>query len=335
MGLPLIRFICLPDINRPIGGVKQLYRHCEHLVSLGFDACVVTENSNFRPSWFSSTASTVSLKECFSSALINCSNTILVIPETYVNVNLSSFYGFDLSEYPRVIFNQNAYYTFGPSRPDNYSLISQFYDSPKVLQIFSVSRDSEDFLLDHIGIPDRMHTRIVNAIEPIFSASSQKKKLITWMPRKNSDHSQAVVIGLQRQSSTLPPGWQLQALHELTHQQVADALNESSLFLSFGHPEGFGLPIAEAMAAGNWVVGYSGGGGKELFEFGASHDVSFGDWSGFTTAIKRCMQLCHINPRAFSSRAHLQSLAVKSLYSLQVERDTINNAWNNVLANFK
>ena len=31
-----------------------------------------------------------------------------------------------------------------------------------------------------------------------------------------------------------------------------------------GHPEGFGLPIAEAMAAGCWVV-YSGGGGQELF----------------------------------------------------------------------
>ena len=46
------------------------------------------------------------------------------------------------------------------------------------------------------------------------------------------------------------------------------------IFLSFGHPEGFGLPITEAMASGYWVIGYHGGGGRELFRFGASDSVT-------------------------------------------------------------
>ena len=38
-----IRVLCLPDIDKAIGGVKQLYRHVEHLVALGWDAAMITE----------------------------------------------------------------------------------------------------------------------------------------------------------------------------------------------------------------------------------------------------------------------------------------------------
>ena len=61
---PKVRVLCLPDVDRAIGGVKQLYRHVEHLVALGWDAAMVTENSGFRPSWFTSTAPSFSFDEC-------------------------------------------------------------------------------------------------------------------------------------------------------------------------------------------------------------------------------------------------------------------------------
>ena len=51
---PRVRVLCLPDIDRAIGGVKQLYRHVEHLVALGWDAAIVTQEEGFRPSWFDS-----------------------------------------------------------------------------------------------------------------------------------------------------------------------------------------------------------------------------------------------------------------------------------------
>ena len=70
---------------------------------------------------------------------------------------------------------------------------------------------------------------------------------------------------------------------------VAERLNAARLVSGLGHPEGFGLPIAEAMAAGCWVVGYSGGGGRELFRFGASEEVAFGDWPAFVAAVQRAL----------------------------------------------
>jgi hypothetical protein len=41
------------------------------------------------------------------------------------------------------------------------------------------------------------------------------------------------------------------AIYGLSKQQVATALQRSLVFLAFGHPEGFGLPLAEAAASGD------------------------------------------------------------------------------------
>ena len=50
----------------------------------------------------------------------------------------------------------------------------------------------------------------------------------------------------------------------MQHEEVACALQDSLLFLSCGHPEGFGLPLAEAIACGCLVVGYHGLGRPRL-----------------------------------------------------------------------
>ena len=105
------------------------------------------------------------------------------------------------------------------------------------------------------------------------------------MPRKNPDHVNAILQGISRSNTHYSNGWSGRPLQKLSHSEVADSLNHARIFLSFGHPEGFGLPIAEAMASGCWVVGYSGGGGRELFGFGASTEVTFGDWSSFVLAV--------------------------------------------------
>ena len=50
----------------------------------------------------------------------------------------------------------------------------------------------------------------------------------------------------------------------MQHEEVALALQEALLFLSCGHPEGFGLPLAEAIACGCLVVGYHGLAGRDF-----------------------------------------------------------------------
>ena len=49
----------------------------------------------------------------------------------------------------------------------------------------------------------------------------------------------------------------------MQHEEVAGALQDLDI-LSCGHPEGFGLPLAEAIACGCLVVGYHGLAGRDF-----------------------------------------------------------------------
>lgn len=331
---PLVRVLCLPDVDRPIGGVKQLYRHVEHLVKIGWDAAIVTHHSGYRPSWFQSFAPTISLRDASNLGQFNRNTCVLVVPETYVGATLENFWGIDLSSLARVVFNQNAYYTYGSNLKNPLDSLHSFYDHPNVLQVLSVSEDTHQFLNHNLGIPDHRLSRIVNAVESIFKPDCPKKNKIHWMPRKNADHVQAVLLGMQRCNLRHSQGWHAEPLQNLTHQTVAGFLNEAKIFLSFGHPEGFGLPIAEAMAAGCWVVGYSGFGGDELFRYGASHKVSFGNWRGFLEGIQDALDNFAFNPKEAKMRTQRQALAIRSLYSLEQEFKSIATSWECIAKSF-
>lgn len=330
-----VRVLCLPDLDRPIGGVKQLHRHVEHLVALGWDAAMLCEAPGFRPSWFASTAPSLSLAESHAGGELDPEQCVLLLPETYVGADLSNFRGLDLSGLARVVFNQNAYYSYGQIGDHTSAALAAFYDHPALLQVLSVSEDTHTFLERNLGLADNRLSRIVNAIEPSFRPDGAKANRMHWMPRKNSDHVQAVLLGLQRCGLRHSAGWEGEPLVQLSHAQVAERLNGARLFLAFGHPEGFGLPIAEAMAAGCWVVGYSGGGGSELFRFGASACVSFGDWPGFLAAIQQALDMFAEHPRETELRLQRQALAVQSLYSAEQERASIEAAWGRIAEAFQ
>ena len=181
---PRVRVLCLPDIDKAVGGVKQLYRHVEHLSALGWDAAIVTAAENFRPSWFQSSAATISFASAYSSGDFEVSSTILVLPETYLEANLSNFCGQDLSKFARVIFNQNAYYSFGGFSSTLEEQLATFYDSSNVLQVLSVSEDTHDFLTVNLNLADSKVSRIVNAVENIFRPASNPRIPSTGCPER-------------------------------------------------------------------------------------------------------------------------------------------------------
>lgn len=331
---PCIRILCLPDIDSPIGGVKQLYRHVEHLTALNYDAAIVIQNKGFYPSWFSTSASVISLPESYGLGELGCKDTIIVVPETYVGTNFCDFNGYDISASPRVIFNQNAYYTYGRLPHSSSSVVFDFYEHPNVLKVFSVSEDSHRFLRTNMGLSDSMLCRIVNAVESSFYWCNDKQKIIQWMPRKNPDHVQAVMLGLRKSEEKYLSGWRGNAIDGLSHDDVAISLRKASIFLSFGHPEGFGLPVLEAMAAGCWVIGYTGGGASELFRFGASQTVPFGDWTEFVDVVRSTLLNFKESPLDTFYKMERQSDAVRSLYSFEQERKSIKLSWERVLASY-
>ena len=62
------------------------------------------------------------------------------------------------------------------------------------------------------------------------------------------------------------PDWNLTSINALSKEETAAVFRRSKLFLSFGGPEGFGLPPLEAALSGCKVIGFDGGGGKEFFK---------------------------------------------------------------------
>jgi glycosyltransferase involved in cell wall biosynthesis len=326
--------LCLPDLDQPIGGGKQLYRHVEHLVELGWDAAVVTQAEGFRPGWFESSAPTLSLASCQQRGDFDSDRCIVVLPETYLGVDLENYHGLNLARMARVVFNQNAYYTYAQLPDLNTASLACYYDAPEVLQVLCVSQDSQAFLRQNLGLADVRISRIINAVEPLFQPAASKSNTIAWLPRKNPDHAQAILLGICRGGLPHAKDWQVERLGTMTHASLAERLNQARIFLSFGYPEGFGLPVLEAMAAGCWVVGYSGGGADELFRLGPSEPVRFGDWQGFLSALQQAVQAFALHRRNTELTMSRQVLAIRSLYGRDQEAASIQQAWERILEGF-
>ena len=102
-----------------------------------------------------------------------------------------------------------------------------------------------------------------------FSIDSKKFKIknksniITYMPRKLSDHSHLLNFYLK---NLLPNNWKLVPLKNITQERLIDTLAKSKIFLSFSNLEGIGIPPIEAALSGNKIIGYIGGGGIEYWK---------------------------------------------------------------------
>src|SRR5262245_23793093 len=72
-----IFYLC-PDIARPAGGIRRIYRHVEILNRHGYSAYIVHNSPDFKINWFSTDAPVKYLKEGVG---LNRSD-VLVIPET-------------------------------------------------------------------------------------------------------------------------------------------------------------------------------------------------------------------------------------------------------------
>ena len=240
------------DVSRPIGGIKQIFRLASALHRLNYNIRIVQKTSDFRPDWFSfpDSLDLVSLST-FNAHVFDIETDVVVIPETFIP------YYFKLPKVRKVIFNQNFGYTFGEKLDIDESHVFRVYND-SLAYILCVS------LPDYLSItrlvtdsPDRVGS-LVNPIETnLFSASFPKDRSIIYMPRKNSHHSRILTSFIKRTDWFDSEGWTLDPIDNLSLTDVASLMQKAFIFLSFGYPEGFGLPIAEALSCGCIVVGYS------------------------------------------------------------------------------
>ena len=141
------------------------------------------------------------------------------------------------------------------------------------------------------------------------------------MPRKNSKDSEIVAALLQEQEWFHKDRWCLKPIKGLPLEQVASIMKKSLIFLAFGHPEGFGLPIAEAAGCGCYLIGYSGLGGGELLNIASAHsagqEVAYGDWLGFVNGCKKLNSLLNHNQSELTKNLLQNSNTIRKEYSYQ------------------
>jgi glycosyltransferase involved in cell wall biosynthesis len=166
-----------------------------------------------------------------------------------------------------VAFNQNAYLTFdrvpaGQAVPyDRFELA------------ITVSEDSAEYLRFAF---DGLRVSVVpNAIDPTMFTPSDAVvgRRIALMPRKRPDEADQVLRLLGRRLD----GWEVDVIEGGSERDTAERLRAAAVFLAFGHREGFGLPAAEAMASGCYVIGFPAFGGREIFDPAFSCPVEDGD----------------------------------------------------------
>lgn len=253
---PTIYYLA-PCENKPSGGVKVIYQHVEILSSIGFQSAVFHPKDGFRCDWFPSQARVVTPRTIKFAA-----NDILVIPE---------FYGRSMPKIDdkvrKVVLNQAAHRTFDGMPLTSTRSNAGYFGLNNLEGLLCISEDNVELL--NYAFPTIKKTLIRNVVDPrVFRQRSKKaEKIISFVPSRRHDELHQILHILQAPGGQIAKGdWKLRELSGLSEEDMGDALRESAIFMSLSDRDGFGLPPAEAMATGCFVIGYPGAGGNEFFD---------------------------------------------------------------------
>ena len=308
MDLGRILYEC-NDLTFPAGGVRRLYRHVEILYRHGFDAYILHHSEGHKNRWFQSFApiSYWNAKHKFSS------EDVLVIPEGHVDI-MRSARNLDCRV---VVIALNWGNIFRNLR------IGESWRDFGIAAIIAGSQYEHDFILSTMGLESSV---IVSGIDSdLFAPKEKMDCIVTCMPRKNPDYFHLIVSAFKakfRHFNTVP----FVSIDMRLHEEVAEILAASSVFLAHTFPEGLSRKTLEAMASGNIVVGFAGHGSLECMDHMINcYKAEDGDVLGAAEYLATAIESVK------SGSAEPMRLAARSTaaaYSLDREERTVLEFWN-------
>jgi Glycosyl transferases group 1 len=268
-------YFCTPDTARPSGGVRAIYRAVDLLNDAGMDAAVLHTRAGFRCTWFDNTT------RVEHPPVTAGGHDILVVPEAFTPADVARL----APGVPKVVFNQNAYRTFQSATRRDGRVEATAADHPDVVAVLAVSEDNRALL--ERALPDAHVARVHHWIdESVFHPRTEPRQhRIVAMPRKRPADFR-LLMDLLRARDALGD-WDVVTLEGRPEDEVAAELSRAALFVALGREEGFGLPVAEALASGCPVVGFHGMGGRELFGSEYAVAIEGGDVGALATWIAR------------------------------------------------
>ncbi|WBB69604.1 glycosyltransferase [Micromonospora sp. WMMD812] len=303
---PTVYYLC-PDYDTPSGGVRTLYRHVDVLNDAGIPAALMHHRKGFRCGWF---PHRTRVTDVASSPL--GPDDLLVLPETEARL------------FPRLppglrhlIFNQSGHLTWDV---DAERVSRHHRESPDLVGVLVASEHTRDLLEHAFGQP--VH-RVRPSVDPLLFAPPERAngRTISYLPRRGrSDVENALHILRAR---GVLADWVVDPVDGVPQHEVARRLRASTIFLTCSYQEGFGLPAAEAMATGNYVIGFHGYGGREFFDPSYSAPVPTGDLLGLSRTVEEVLARESAEPGWCFSRGLRAAAHVRAEYSPERERDSI------------
>lgn len=238
-------------------------------ISSGWQLKEITSVKNFRYSWFEN-------KTNVSESLeFDNEKDFIILPEIFAHLAEDLLIKKKI-EY--AIFVQNGYII--NSTNDENKLLKAYNNARFIL---SISNDTTKCI--KIKFP-KLKTKIIKVSYSLNLGKinfKKKKNLITYMSRKLPQHSNLVTSYLKPH---LNKQWEIKNLQNLSEKKTYEFLKKSKIFLSFSSLEGLGLPPVEAAFAGNYVIGYTGEGGKEYWQKPIFTRINPGEINKFVLKIK-------------------------------------------------
>lgn len=274
---PTIYYLC-PNNPEPAGGIRAIYRHVDLLNAAGRPAAVLHHTDGFRCDWFVNATRVLGAP----SVELGPADT-LVVPEIY---------GPFLDRLPRgprrIAFNQGGYLTFQHVPAGTTPAYGDFEAA------MTVSEDSAELL--RFAFPGLAVEVVPNSIYPdvFHPAAEPPARRLALMPRKRPGDVEMILRLLGGRLA----GWEVTPIEGMSETDTAATLRAAPVFLALGYREGFGLPAAEAMASGCFVVGFTGFGGRELFDPSFSVEVEDGDVLGAAKAVAAACARYEADPTA-------------------------------------
>lgn len=168
--------------------------------------------------------------------------------------------------------------------------------------------------------------------KPNLTSSVRKKKQIAYFRRKRLREADLLSNLLSHRE--IFADWSFVAIENMSEEEVAQTLSESLVFLSFSSCEGFGLPPAEAMAAGCLVIGYTGVGGEEYFTDDIAFPIADSDLIAFAKTVEAIAGEYERDPARLDQMRHAASKRIVERYSFEAMSKAVLDVWSQLHARF-
>lgn len=308
---PMIYYLNPINVNTPIGGVKKFYDHVRCLNNARMPAAVIQARAGFRPTWFPADDVPVVHAPVQLTSL-----DLLVVPEIS-NAELPLL----APGIPKVSLVQNPHLMF----PPHTGAAHPYHRTDDLVGVLAVSEHARMMLEQSFS--DLPVWRFYVSVDSTRFAprSDTRSRAICYMPRKRARDIDCVLGILQSRGSL--DDWSLRPLDGCTEAEVAEALSDCAIFLSFSDQEGCPLPPLEAMASGALVVGYTGFGANEYMTADTAVVVPEADVLAFAHQLESVLFTWNSHRHDWDRIRHSGRTAATNKYSKEVEAASLVSAF--------